>query len=166
MTWTENPAATAKLLAIHPCCGDCPATIVVHVEDEAGAPVAGVEVVFYWQDAPVLPPALQGCGLDRGVYGPTNEAGDVGFGMGDGAYYWPDQGQVGPHRVCVGGLASERMDGLGMIAQTNHEHLDLAFVLSGGEGESLGDALYSPFCPWYLEDVEGYGRMWVMRCGP
>jgi len=166
VTWTKIPTATAKLSAIHPCCGDCPATIVVHVEDEAGDPVAGVEVVFYWQDAPVLPPALRGCGLDHGVYGPTNEAGDVGFGMGGGAYYWPDQGQVGPHRVCVGGVVSERMDGLGMIAETNHEHLDLAFAVSGGEAESLGDAPYSPFCPWYLEDVEGYGRMWVLRCGP
>jgi len=41
--------------------------------------------------------------LDRGVYGPTNGAGDVGFGMGDGAYYWPDQGRWAAS-VCVAAL--------------------------------------------------------------
>ena len=73
---------------------------------------------------------------------------------------------MGPHRACVGGVVSERMDGLGMIALTNHEHLDLVFVLSGGEAGRPGDARYSPTCPWYLEEVEGHGRMWVTRCGP
>ena len=64
------------------------------------------------------------------VGGPTDVNGNVGFGMGRGAYYWPDQGQTGPHAVWVYGATtrSDLVQGLGMVGGTNHDHFDVEFV--------------------------------------
>jgi hypothetical protein len=67
---------------------------------------------------------------NRAISGSTNENGDVGFGMGGGAYYWPAQGQIGPHATWIHGsqTRSELILGLGMVAQTNHDHFDVEFT--------------------------------------
>jgi uncharacterized repeat protein (TIGR02543 family) len=56
----------------------------------------------------------------------TNDMGDVGYGMGGGAYYFPPE--KGPHWIDAGGV---RVDGLGMLGGTNHDHVDVVLI----EGE-------------------------------
>jgi hypothetical protein len=60
--------------------------------------------------------------------------------MGKGAYYWPAQGQIGPHAIWVhgSGVRSDLLFGLGMIGATNHDHFDVEFarVETSGEGPS------------------------------
>ena len=103
---------------------EAPATLIVTVLNEDDAPVPGVQVVFSWPDAPPLP---GGGHHEKGVVGTTNADGKVGFGMGPGAYYWPKTEQ-GPHQVWLYGPGvSTRVEGLGMIAGTNHRHLDVTF---------------------------------------
>jgi hypothetical protein len=116
-------------------------TLVVKVCDEAGNPLESVRVAWYWPDAdpdpnagPLgsVPPEVR---ANRAISGPTNVNGDVGFGMGGGAYYWPDRGERGPHATWVHG-SSTRSDlvlGLGMIAATNHNHFDVEYTRVGGE---------------------------------
>ena len=96
---------------------------VAQVRAENGVPMQGVDVVFYWDTADPLPD----CGwLKQGVKGPTNENGDVGFGMGPGAYYTPPK--QGPHKAWICGEGkSEMLEGIGMIAGTNHNHIDAAW---------------------------------------
>ena len=118
VTWTQGISGT--LTAIRPCCGNCPASITVHI-DRDGSPAEGVAVMLHWPDAPMLPLELRDCGLDRGVWGYTNSNGDIGFGLGPGAYYTPPGG--GPHTVWA--VDGPCIAGLGMIAATNHEHVDL-----------------------------------------
>lgn len=118
------------------------ATLVVRVTGENGQPLDAVRVAWYWPDAPHDPGAGPLGGVlpemtpNRCVTGLTNVSGDAGFGMGQGAYYWPGQGQIGPHAAWIHG-ASTRSDvilGLGMAAATNHDHFDVEFTrLSGDE---------------------------------
>lgn len=97
-----------------------PATIVVTVLDANGQPVPNVPVVWSWPDAPVD----ASLGWDgKGVVGPTNANGDVGFGMGKGAYYFPPT--KGPHSVFM--TAGDYVGGLGMIGLTNHRHIDVVY---------------------------------------
>lgn len=134
VSWSSSPGAYVR--RILPCCpgpaartgGNCPAVLVAHVEDDEGRPLENVTVVLHWPDAPILPLELRACGLDRGVYGPTNLNGDIGFGLGPGAYYWPPAG--GPHTIWIPtGQDSPCLFGLGMLAATNHEHLDSGWAL-------------------------------------
>lgn len=91
---------------------DAPSTLVVTVKDEGGNPVPNVSVAFSWPDGT--------------VHGITDNMGSVGFGMGGGAYYFlPEKG---PHWIDAGGV---RVDGLGMLGGTNHDHLDVVLI----EGE-------------------------------
>jgi hypothetical protein len=115
---------------------NAPASLVVRVSDEDGQPQEGVRVAFYWPDAPEdfdagpLGGVLPGMRPNRCVTGVTGGSGDTGFGMGHGAYYWPDQGQTGPHAAWIHG-ATTRSDlilGLGMIAATNHDHFDIEYT--------------------------------------
>jgi hypothetical protein len=112
------------------------ATLVVRVTDDAGASLEGVRVAWYWPDAPSdadagplggVPPQMR---PNRCVSAPTNPGGDVGFGMGGGAYYWPQQGQIGPHAAWVHGTStrSDVILGLGMVAATNHDHFDVEYA--------------------------------------
>jgi hypothetical protein len=142
VSWTSSP--TAHVERILPCCGDCPAVLVAHVEDPDGRPLGNVTVVLHWPDAPILPLELRACGLDRGVYGPTNANGDIGFGLGGGAYYWPPGG--GPHTIWIptddGGPC---LFGLGMLGGTNHAHLDSGWSLeAGADSAALRDWGYTP----------------------
>jgi hypothetical protein len=107
-----------------------PATIVVTVLDAEGNPEAGKKVAFYWPDAPEDPGAGH---LARCVIGWTDVNGVVGFGMGRGAYYTPPE--EGPHMVWLWGPGqSERLVGLGMIAGSNHRHLNVRLQRDEGQG--------------------------------
>jgi len=165
VVWTEPAPGGARLATLRASCGDAPAVLVAHVEDAQGQPAEGVTVVFHWLDAPMLPAELRSCGLDRGVYGPTNINGDIGFGLGGGSYYRPALGETGPHTIWIAGTDSACLAGLGMIAETNHHHLDSGWALAAGGGAAAAvDWGFGAFCPVYLEDVPGYGEMWVIRC--
>lgn len=91
---------------------DAPSTLVVTVKDESGNPVPNVSVAFSWPDGT--------------VHGITDNMGNVGFGMGGGAYYFPPE--KGPHWIDAGGV---RVEGLGMLGGTNHDHMDVVLI----EGE-------------------------------
>ncbi len=122
------------------------ASIVVRVIDADGAPLEGIRVAFYWPDADVDPNAgplggvLSQMQPNRCMSGPTNPNGDVGFGMGPGAYYWVNQDEIGPHAVWIHG-ATTRSDvilGLGMLAGTNHDHFEVEYTrLEKEDGEEL-----------------------------
>jgi hypothetical protein len=91
-----------------------------------------VRVAFYWSDAPVEPDAgpaggvLPGMVPGRADVGTTSDNGDVGWGMGKGAYYWPGKGEIGPHAVWVAGAntRSAIVLGFGMVAMTAHYGFD------------------------------------------
>ncbi len=129
------------------------ATLVVRVSDEDGALLEGIRVAWYWPDAPEDPNAGPLGGVppqmrpNRCVTGLTNPNGDVGFGMGGGAYYFPGQGQIGPHAAWIHG-ATTRCDvilGLGMLGGTNHDHFDVEFTRFEEEpGNGNGNG---PECP-------------------
>lgn len=106
--------------------------LVVKVIDENGIPMPNVMIAFYWPDAPVDESAGW---YKRCVTGLTNSEGCVGFGMGEGAYYWPDKGERGPHAVWIYGSdhKSQMVDGLGMKAATNHEHVNVTFSYEDDE---------------------------------
>lgn len=148
--WSEGSLAELR-------CSEGPAVLVVHVEDLEGKPVENATVILYWPDAPWLPAELQSCNLERGVYGPTNANGDIGFGLGPGSYYYPPAG--GPHVMWVAGGGS-CLAGLGMLGGTNHEHLDSAWILDGKATDA--ERGYSRGAVMYEAEVDGR-RMWVIR---
>jgi len=129
-----------KLVYLDARLGD--ANIIINVRDENGNPVQGETVIFGWPDAPLLvEPGKPSNWTERGVPGPTNAEGDIGPGLGRGAYYSPADGERGAHFVWVYGLPSDYVDGLGMLAMTNHAHLNLGYRAvrveengNGGEG--------------------------------
>ena len=108
-----------------------PAVQIVQIVDQDGKPMGGVGVVRWWPDAPKLP----GWGDEvsqwrkRGVYGPTNPSGDIGFGMGRGDYYFPPAG--GSSGVWIADVKgqSDFVSGLGMLGGTNHRHVDVFYQL-------------------------------------
>ena len=108
-------------------------TIVVTVKDENGQPLPGVEVCWYWPDAPedsdggplggVPGPMKPGISF----IGTTNAEGTVGFSMGRGsAYFVPN---IGPNAVWIRAANSALVYGLGWIGETEHDHLDPEFRL-------------------------------------
>ena len=114
-----------------------PAVKIVHVEDEAGKPQAGVRVVRYWPDAPKLPewPPPVSRWQEQGVYGDTNVNGDIGFGMGRGDYYFPPNGGASAVWVASSTGPSDYISGMGMLGATNHRHIDAVFQLQAVDGE-------------------------------
>jgi len=109
-------------------------------------------VIRFWPGAPVLPewPSPPERWKNKGVHDKTNEDGHIGFGMGGGDHYYPDQGQVGASSIWVGhtGWGSDCMHGLGWIVADTDLHLNVVFqqVENGdnGNGEPPpveGDAL-------------------------
>jgi len=110
--------------------------LITQVLNEDGSPMANVDVAFYWPDAPdPSPPAYSHDWYRNFVHGPTNINGDVGPGMGTGAYH--GEGEGGPHAVWVRdpNIPSDICEKLGMLAGTNHDHLDQKFRLMVAEGE-------------------------------
>jgi len=105
-----------------------PANIIINVRDEDGNPIQGETVMFGWPDAPAHGYADKPSNwTENGVPGGTNANGDVGPGLGTGAYYSPADGERGPHFVWIWDKPSDYVDGLGMIAGTNHAHLNLGY---------------------------------------
>jgi hypothetical protein len=108
-------------------------SLITQVLDEDGSPMASVDVAFYWPDAPDPPdPQTEVYPHDwyrNFVHGPTNVNGDVGPGMGRGAYHGAGEG--GPHAVWVRdpNIPSDICEKLGMLAGTFHDHLDQKFKL-------------------------------------
>ena len=116
---------------------DGPCTLVARVLDEHGAPAAGVLVARWWDD-PHLDPLPEGLATwhPLGVYGSTNDGGDIGFGMGGGDGYdpaWPADKL--PVSEIWGPLNSGRVHGLGWVWDTNHLHLDVTLQWVGGGEE-------------------------------
>lgn len=131
----ERGAGTASVTVLRAVEG--PSTLIVHVEDASGNPLPNLPVVFYWPDAPGLPPEQQACGLDRGVVGYTKtENGNAEFAMGSGAYYFPPAG--GPHVVWIAVAGTDCLRGLGMLGGTNHIHLDSVWRMPESGLESPG----------------------------
>lgn len=108
--------------------------IMVKALTQNGDPAPDVLVAWYWPDAPENPDAGPANGLPAGMRpgradrpGATNAAGDVGFAMGGGAYYFPPN--IGPHATWIYGAAtnSDVVFGLGMLGGTNHDSLWAVF---------------------------------------
>lgn len=114
-------------------------SLVTKVLGKNGLPIPEKDVAFYWPKAPSPPdPPTTLLNWDwhkNFVHGPTNLNGDVGPGMGHGAYH--GEGQGGPHAVWVrdSNFPSDICERLGMLAGTFHDHLDQVFqrVVVGGE---------------------------------
>jgi hypothetical protein len=111
-----GPLARAGILA--------PSCVIVAVIDEDREPVSGIDVVWWYTTAPAQP----GAGWhQQGDLGRTKiENGCVDFAMGGGAYYDPKKVK-GPHDLWIHAAFGpcQLLSGLGMIAGTNHRHLDV-----------------------------------------
>ena len=103
--------------------------LIIRVENAYGDPIVGQEVVVHWDGAPMLLDSKQACGEVRGDVILSKDNGNAEFPMGVGSYYYPDQGQTGPHVVWVPREGTDCLHGLGMIAGTNHIHLDSVWRL-------------------------------------
>jgi hypothetical protein len=142
MAWvSEQYGATYARCAADAACGmggvyrltelreiEGPSNIDVWVFDEGGSPIASLPVAFYWPDAPDTSREDEWYPVKLTEL--TNTEGRVGFAMGPGAYQGPGEG--GPHAVWVSDEAfpSDLADRLGMLAGTNHRHLNVTFVLT------------------------------------
>lgn len=135
----DPPAAADAAAPAGPASPAATNTLIVSTRGANGRPAAGINVAWYWPDAPENPTAMPTNGLPlqvrpgRAVIGPTNDNGDAGFGMGRGAYYWPTRGEIGPHAAWIAGANSDVILGLGMIAGTAHDHIDVVFQQSEPE---------------------------------
>ena len=89
-----------------------PVAFIVTVLDRHG-PVEGEAVVFAWPDGQTV--------------GWTNEDGKAEFPMGRGAYYFPDNGETGPHSAWLA-AGSDWVYGVGMLGGTPHNHFDVTFT--------------------------------------
>ena len=104
-----------------------PMALVVRVENPDGDPLEGVPVMFWWPDAPELPPEKHACGKERGLEIATNAEGRAEFIMGGGAAYWPPEG--GPHAAWIDTEGTDCLGGLGWVGETEHVHLNSEWTL-------------------------------------
>lgn len=124
-----------------------PATLIVKVLDGSNDPLNEKPVAFHWPEAPVGgdPPTTPHANdwYERFVWGKTNANGDVGFGLGTGAYIKFQNGKPlgGPHAVWVRDpdVKSDIVEKLGMLPMTNHDHLEPVFARRKNEGTSEED---------------------------
>jgi hypothetical protein len=89
-----------------------PAGLDVWVYQSNGLPAANVRVEFWWPT-----------GMD---YRYTEASGKAGFGYGSGSWIW-DPVVGGPHWLVVDWGACDTVSRLGMLAMTNHDHLDVSY---------------------------------------
>jgi len=122
-----------RLVELNEKTGD--SSLITKVLGEDGNPKANMYVAFYWPDAPKEPSAHANDWHKNFVHGPTNTNGDVGPGLGPGAYH--GEGEGGPHAVWVRDpdIPSDICERLGMLAGTFHDHLDQKFRLVVHQGE-------------------------------
>lgn len=113
--------------------------------DEDGNPLPGVTVAFRWSSAEVADIAGPNDYWDNFVYGLTKENGNIGPGMGTGAYRGEGEPceNDGPHQVWVhdDNIKSDLLKCICMLSGTFHDHLDCKFqlVTVGGEPEPPPD---------------------------
>jgi hypothetical protein len=114
---------------------DGPCTLVARVLDANGAPLANLDVARWWADPKLFDlPTHLAYWRPRGVFGPTNPEGDIGFGMGEGDGYdpaWPVDELPVSEIWCRDN--SDRIHGLGWIWATNHLHIDVTFQLTDAD---------------------------------
>ena len=113
-----------------------PASIMVRLLDENGSPQSGIEVIRHWPGAEGLPawdPPPERW-KPNGVHGKTDGNGVIAFGMGGGDFYDPAV-TCGVTSIWIARTAygSDCIHGLGMLAATNHIHLEPVFQLVHGE---------------------------------
>lgn len=128
--WVDAHGAVYRLIAFVERVG--PSNIDAFVIDEAGAPMVGVPVAFYYDslENPSRPDEWYPVKIEA----MTDAQGRAGFALGGGAYL-DACGAGGPHAVWVSEpgampdstVASDLADRLGMLGGTEHRHLDLLF---------------------------------------
>ena len=89
-----------------------PSSLDVWVYQANGLPAPGVRVEFWWPS-----------GMD---YRYTEASGKAGFGYGSGSWIW-DPAVGGAHWLVVDWGACDAVSRLGMLAMTNHDHLDVSY---------------------------------------
>jgi len=90
-----------------------PASLDVWVYQANGQPAANVRVEFYWPT-----------GMD---FRYTEASGKAGFGYGSGSWIW-DPAVGGAHWLVVSNASNcDAVSRLGMLAYTNHDHLDVSY---------------------------------------
>jgi hypothetical protein len=160
----DGPARVWRITTLREKC-NAPATVVVKTLGLDGANAPGVKVAWYWPAAPADADAgpagapFDGVTPGHCVAGYANGEGDTGFAMGDGAYYYPDRGERGPHAVWIHG-AETRSDlflGLGMLPGTEHDHIDVEFTLMDDSGEEPEEP--EGLAYWFGEIVEQLTRI-------
>ena len=124
-------------------------SLITQLLDENNNPMDQMDIAFYWPDAPD-PPDPPTTLYDHDWYrnfkhGLTNLNGDVGPGMGGGA--WIDVDLEPPHNAVGGGphavwvrdpnIPSDICERLGMRGGTNHDHLDQKFKLMTQGGDPM-----------------------------
>ena len=117
-----------------------PAVQLVHIVDRDGTPMPGVTVVRWWPDAPKLPGWADEVSRwrEHGVFGLTNNSGDIAFGMGHGDYYCPPASGASGVWVADAKGQSDLVSGLGMLGGTNHRHVDVFYQLIGVDAPPEG----------------------------
>lgn len=143
--WVAAHGAVYRLVAFVERVG--PSNIDAFVIDEAGAPLPGIPVAFYYDslESPSRPDEWYPVKIET----VTDPQGRVGFALGGGAYL-DACGAGGPHAIWVSEpgvapdttVASDLADRLGMLGGTEHRHLDLLFQRVGP-----GQALAAAYCP-------------------
>jgi hypothetical protein len=143
--WADEHGAVYRLAALVERVG--PSNIDAFVVDQAGAPLPGIPVAFYYDslETPSRPDEWYPVKLEA----VTDAQGRAGFALGSGAYL-PACGAGGPHAVWVSEpgeppdttVASDLADRLGMLGGTNHRHLDLLF-----QRVDAGQAPAAGYCP-------------------
>jgi hypothetical protein len=108
-----------------------PAVQIINIRDQEGSSLEGIRVVRSWPDAPALPlwPAPVSMWRRRGVFGATNQNGQIGFGMGHGDYYDPPGGGASCAWVADLKGSSDLISGLGMLGGSPHRHLNIYFQI-------------------------------------
>lgn len=92
-----------------------PSSLDVWVFRADGLPAPNVRVEFYWPT-----------GMDVRY---TEASGKAGFGYGPGSWIW-DPTVGGPHWLVVNSASTcDAVSRLGMLAMTNHDHLDVSYRL-------------------------------------
>ena len=134
-------------------------SLITQTLDEDGQPLPNVPITFYWSSAPSPPDppttVYPHDWYNRFIWAKGNENGEVGPGMGSGAWIDIDPNPPynaiggGPHAVWIHdpNIPSDICEKLGMRGGTNHDHLDQKFQLmvEGGDPLNGDDAVLVPW---------------------
>jgi len=147
------------------------ATCLIQIKNLDGTPVPGKRVIWGWPDAPAH--SLENFGWNwttTGVHDLTNETGDFGPPMGTGAYYHPDDpdDDVGPHWCWAYDLPSDKVEGIGMLSMTFHDHPDVGYreiIYGGGEPpENGGSGMWKETSRTFTPGTGNEGSI-ILHCG-